>query len=273
MPTLTGTVSRIVYRNDSDGFVVARFHVDGVEGQGTYEDATTIIGTLGPLVEGELLHVAGEWERHPRHGTHFKVGWFEHRLPSTREGVERFLGSGIIKGIGPVTAKRVVESLGDDTMDVLERDPERLRKSCNISRKRADLIIQGWNAQRRLRDLMVFLQSNNLPPFLAKRILDQYGEEGIAAVQRDPYRLVHDVRGIGFKTADALALKLGLPVHSMSRLVAGLKYVLEEASRDGHVYLPQTELLKRGRGDSGGSRGAARAGVARGISPAHCCAE
>ncbi|HZT96858.1 MAG TPA: ATP-dependent RecD-like DNA helicase [Chloroflexota bacterium] len=243
MAKLTGTVDRVVYRNEDDGFVVARFQIDGVEGQRTYDDLATIVGPLGPVMEGELLHVSGEWERHPKHGPHFRVGWFERRLPSSTEGVERFLGSGVIKGIGPATAKRVVQCLGDETIEVLESQPGRLRSQVRLSQKRADLLVRGWNSQRRLRDLMVFLQSNSLPAHLARRILDQYGDEGIAAIQRDPYQLVHDVRGIGFKTADALAVKLGVPADSTSRMVAGLKFVLEEATRDGHVYLPKEALL------------------------------
>lgn len=245
MLTLTGTVDRIVFQSADFRFAVARFRLDGVDAQGTYDDLATIVGELAHLAPGEILRVGGDWERHPRHGRRFRVQWLEQKIPATAAGIERFLGSGIIKGVGPTTAQRIVAHFGETTIDVIEAHPERLREVPKMSRKRAQLVVKGWREHHQIRELMLFLQSHNLPAHLARRIQDQYGQQCIAIMQRDPYQLIQDVQGIGFKTADAMAGKLGLSSLSASRLVAGLKYVLEEASREGHVYLPKATLLSR----------------------------
>jgi len=241
--TLTGTVERIVFRSDDERFVVARFRLEDVAGQRTYDDVTTLVGNLGGINPGEPLRVGGEWERHARHGPHFRVEWTEQRLPTTLQGLERFLGSGIIKGIGPGTARAVVERFGEQTIEIIEHHPERLREA-RIGR-RAELIAEGWRSHRQIRELLIFLRGHDLPAHLAGRIRDQYGEECVSIIQRDPYRLARDVSGIGFKTADAMAVKLGLPKVSTSRFVSGLMHVLEEAAREGHVFLPKPELLTK----------------------------
>jgi exodeoxyribonuclease V alpha subunit len=245
MTTLTGTVDRVVFRSSDSEFAVARFRVEGVGDQRTYDDPTTIVGNLARVSPGELLKIGGEWERHPKHGRHFRVQWLEQKLPNTAAGIQRFLGSGIIKGVGPGTAERIVEWFGDNTLDIIENHPERLREIPKVSRRRADLIIQGWGEHHQLRNLLLFLQSHNLPPFIAKRLMERYGDQCVAVIQKDPYQLVQDVYGIGFKTADAIAIELGLSRVSASRFVAGMKHVLDEASREGHVFLPREELLNR----------------------------
>jgi len=238
-------VDRVVFRSPDDSFAVARFRPDVVGDQRTYDDLTTIVGTLGNISPGELLRVGGEWERHPKHGRHFRVQWIEQRLPATTQGIERFLGSGIIKGVGPATAERVVAHFGEDTIEVIELHPERLREVPKLSRQRADLILQGWRDHSQIRELMLFLQSHDLPGYLAKRLQDQYGDQCVAVIQRDPYQLVQEVYGVGFKTADGIAVKLGLSPVSSSRFVAGIRHALNEAGREGHVFLPRDVLLER----------------------------
>ena len=244
--TLTGTVERVVFAAPDGPYTVARFRLEGVENQRTYDDLTTIVGNLGTLSEGESLRIGGDWEKHPKHGRHFRVAWFEQKLPSTTLGIQRFLGSGIIKGIGPATAEQIVERFGDQTIAVIEEHPERLREVPKLTHKRADLIVKGWREHHQIRELMLFLQSHNLPIFLAKRLRDQYGDQCVAVLQRDPYQLAQEVYGVGFKTSDAIAVKLGLDPISTSRFVAGIKYVLDEAAREGHVFLPREEVLSRG---------------------------
>jgi exodeoxyribonuclease V alpha subunit len=243
--TLTGTVDRVVFQSPDEAFAVARFRVDQVGEQRTYEELTTLVGTLGRLTAGENLRVGGEWERHPRHGRHFRVQWLEQRIPATAEGIERFLGSGLIKGIGATTAARIVDFFGEKTIEVIENNPARLREVPKLSRKRADIIVEGWREQRNIRELMLFLRSHDLPASLAKRLQDRYGEQCVSVIQADPYQLVQDVYGIGFKTADDIAVGLGLPPRSTSRFMAAMKHVLDEAAREGHVFLPKQELLQR----------------------------
>ena len=245
MPTLTGTVDRIVFRRPDDTFAVARFRVDGVGNQRTYDDLTTLVGTLGRVSPGEMLRVGGEWEQHPKHGRHFRVHWLEQKLPATAAGIQRFLGSGVIKGVGPTTAERIVAFFGDKTIEVIENNPDQLREVPKVSRKRADLIAQGWRERGQVRELMLFLQSHHLPGHLAKRLQDQYGDRSVAVIQNDPYQLVQDVYGVGFKTADEIAVKLGLSLVSSSRFVAGIQHALNEATREGHVFLPREILLER----------------------------
>lgn len=245
METLIGAVDRVVFRSSNDSFVVARFRAEGVSGQRTYDDLATIVGDLGRINPGEHLRLGGGWERHPKHGRHFRVQWFEQRLPSNASGIEKFLASGFIKGVGPATAKLVVDCFGERTLEVLDAHPEQLRQVPRLSRRRADLIVRGWHSQRQTRELMLFLQSHDLPVYLAGRIREKYGDECLSVIQRDPYQLSQDLQGVGFKTADAMAIKLGLSPVSESRFVAAIKYVLEEAARDGHVFLPRGELLAR----------------------------
>jgi exodeoxyribonuclease V alpha subunit len=246
MPTLTGSIERIIFRNEESGFVVARFRIQDVGGQRTYDDVTTVVGNIGSVAEGEFLHLTGAWQTHPIHGRNFRIERFEQQMPTTTAGIERYLASGIIKGIGPVTARRIVECFGERTLEVIESEPEKLKSVAGINSKRVELIVKGWQKQQQVRNLMMFLQAHNLPLGLAMRIHRQYGENAVAVIQSDPYQLAHDVYGIGFKTADAIAISLGMPRHSLSRFIAGLKYVLSEATNDGHVYLPRQELLERG---------------------------
>lgn len=244
MATVTGSVDRIVFRNSETGFLVARFRLTGTEREA--HGVTTVVGTMPTVQVGEMLRLTGDWQIHPVHGRNFRVTEFEPELPDTLEGIERYLASGVIRGIGPVTAARIVDRFGEEALNVLDNDPARLVSVAGISVKRSVVIAESWSRQKKVRELMMFLQANAISVALAARIYQQYGNEAVSVIQRDPYQLAHDIHGIGFRTADAIASRLGISRGSVSRLVAGLKYVLSEATDDGHVYLPKAELLTRG---------------------------
>src|SRR5581483_3972496 len=184
----------------------------------------TIVGNMPGISVGETLSLSGAWEIHPRHGRNFKVEAFEPRLPSTAEGIRRYLGSGLIKGIGPKTAERIVERFGGETLEVIESSPERLREVSGISSKKLEVIVRAWVEQKDVKNLMLFLQSHEVSIGLAARIYKAYGAEAINVIRSDPYQLAKDVHGIGFITADGLAQKLGLPAQSPQRHAAGLKH-------------------------------------------------
>jgi len=245
---LTGTVERIVYQNDENHYTVARLKLAESAAATRYRaapDLTTVVGAMPGINVGETLLLNGEWQVNPQHGRQFKVQTFEPRLPSTVDGIRRYLGSGLIKGIGPKTAERIVDYFGADTLEVVEQEPARLAEVSGISAKKVADIVRAWTEQKEVKNLMLFLQSHEVESGLAARIYKQYGAGAINVIRDDPYRLAKDIRGVGFKTADALARKLGLPEQSPQRHAAGLKYVLSQASDDGHVYLPRPELLTR----------------------------
>jgi len=241
---LTGTVERIVYHNDENHYTVARLKL--AEAATRYRatpDLTTIVGALPGINVGETLLLNGEWQVNPQHGRQFKVQSFEPQLPNTVDGIRRYLGSGLIKGVGPKTAERIVALFGADTLEVIEQEPGRLSEVSGISGKKIAGIVKAWTEQKEVKNLMLFLQSHEVESGLAARIYKAYGADAITVIRDDPYQLAKDVHGVGFKTADALARKLGLPEQSPQRHMAGLKYVLSQASEDGHVFLPRDELL------------------------------
>jgi exodeoxyribonuclease V alpha subunit len=245
MPTLAGTIERIVFRNAETHFTVARLRPNDT-GRLFRSDLVTLVGSLPGVNVGEIVEVSGEWETHPQHGRHLKVATFTPHTPVTPVGLKKYLGSGVIKGIGPKTAERIVEHFGEQTLAMLELEPERLTEVKGVGRELRERIIKGWAEQQDIRDVMLFLQSHGVSPALAGKIYRQYGKQSITVIRENPYTLEKDVYGVGFKTADTLAEKLGTPRDSLGRLAAGLKYVLSEAaSADGHCYLPREELLTR----------------------------
>ncbi len=245
MVTLAGTVERIVFRNLETHFTVARVRPD--DGGRLFRDELfTVVGTLPPISTGELIEVTGEWETHPQHGRHVRVATCVSHAPVTSVGLKRYLGSGVIKGIGPKTAERIVDRFGEQTLAIIELEPDRLTEVSGISSHKRDLIISGWAEQRDIRDLMVFLQGYGVSPALGTRIYRQYGKLAEATIRENPYTLERDIHGVGFKTADALAVQLGLPRDALPRLMTGLKHVLSEAaSADGHCFVPREELFTR----------------------------
>jgi exodeoxyribonuclease V alpha subunit len=244
MPTLEGTIERIVFRNDQTHFTVARLRPNDA-GRLFRSELTTVVGALPGLSVGELVAVTGEWESHPQHGRHLRVVSCSRHAPVNAEGLRRYLGSGAIKGIGPKTAERIVERFGEQTLAILELEPERLTEVRGVNAHKRDLLVHGWAEQKDIREIMVFLQSHGVSPGLGAKIYRHYGNRALAVIQENPYQLEQDIYGIGFKTADALAVELGLPRDSLPRLMTGLKHVLSEAASDGHCYLLRDDLLTR----------------------------
>ncbi len=234
--SLEGTVERITYHNPSSGYTVLKLT--------TSRQATaTVVGQLSGVNPGEGLQIDGYWTSHPQHGRQFQAVRFRIALPATTEGIRKYLGSGLIRGVGPVTAGRIVDHFGADSLTVIDEQPERLREVPGLGPKRADAIQAAWVEQRAIKDVMVMLQSLGVHTGLAVRIYRQYGDESTAVVQRDPYRLARDVWGIGFKTADQIGAALGIPEDAPERIAAGIRYVLAQAAdNDGHLYVPREEL-------------------------------
>ena len=245
MLKLEGSIENIVFRNEDNHYTVARFRPTD-SGRLFRDDLTTIVGALPGVHVGELLSVEGEWEKDPKYGRQLRVISFTQRLPASVEGITRYLSSGLIKGIGPKKAQRIVEYFGEQTLAIIEQQPERLTEVKGISAKDREQIIDAWNEQSEIKELHLFLQSHDVSMNLATRIYKQYGQESIKVIRENPYQLAQDVMGIGFRTADDIAVKLGLPRDSVPRLATGLSYVLAQAANeDGHCFLPENELLRR----------------------------
>lgn len=245
MPRLEGSVESIVFRNEDSHYTVARFRPND-SGRLLRDDLTTIVGALPGVQVGELLSVEGEWETDPRYGRQLHVISFVQRLPASPEGIVRYLSSGLIKGVGPKKAQKIVDHFGEQTLAILEQQPERLSEVKGISAKDREQIITAWTAQEEIKELHLFLQSHDVSLNLATRIYKQYGQASIGVVRENPYQLADEVYGVGFRTADEIAVKLGLPLDSQPRLAAGLKYALAQAANeDGHCFLPARDLLER----------------------------
>ncbi len=245
MPTLSGVIERIVFRNQETHFTVARLAPDDA-GRLFRSELITLVGALPGVNVGELVDVTGEWEQHPQHGRHLRVGTFTPHTPVTPEGLKRYLGSGVIKGVGPKLAERIVNHFGEQTLAILELEPERLVEVNGISGAKRERIVKGWGEQQDIREIMIFLQGYEVSPSLGAKIYRQYGKDSIATIRENPYLLEHDIQGVGFKTADALAIRLGLPRDSLPRLKTGVKHTLSEAaSADGPCYLLRADLLTR----------------------------
>lgn len=245
MPKLEGSVESIVFRNEDNQYTVARFRPND-SGRLFRDDLTTIVGTLPGVHVGELLVVEGEWEKDPKYGRQLHVMSFIQRLPASPEGITRYLSSGLIKGIGPKKAKLIVDHFGEQTLAIIEQQPEQLGEVKGISAKDREQIIKTWAEQSDIKELHLFLQTHDVSMNIATRIYKQYGQDAIKVVRENPYQLAQEVTGIGFRTADDIAIKLGLPRDSIPRLATGLKYVLAQAANDdGHCFLFENDLLQR----------------------------
>ena len=240
MTTIEGTVERITYRNEDNFYTVFKFKV------GT-DDIYTCVGNLAHITAGEELRLTGEWVRHNVYGLQFSVESALPITPSTLVGIEKYLGSGLIKGVGPATAKKLVDAFGMETLKVIEETPHRLTEVDGIGEKKAEVIASAFQAQKDIQDVMVFLQSNGITPLLSMKIYKAYGKDSVDVVKENPYRLAEDIFGVGFKTADKIALSLGLREDDPNRLRAGLKYALGQAVEQGHTYLPKDELLEEAK--------------------------
>ncbi|MEM9407566.1 MAG: ATP-dependent RecD-like DNA helicase [Acidobacteriota bacterium] len=239
--SLSGIVERVTFHNAENGFCVLRVR------SSDHREVVTVVASAASVSAGERLQAAGEWIEDAQHGRQFKAQSLELSAPSTREGIERYLGSGMIPGIGKELAKRLVKAFGKDVFDVIDSHPERLRTVEGIGPKRVSQILQGWAEQRAVRDIMVFLQSHGVGTSRAVRIYRQYGADSVKLITENPYRLANDIRGIGFRTADEIAGKLGIAKDAPMRAEAGLAFTLLEATGSGHCALPEDELLDTAR--------------------------
>jgi len=244
--SLNGTVSSITFFNEESMFTVARL----LPQHG--KESVTIVGNMPPLREGDSVSLEGFWKEHPRYGRQFHVQVCKLQTPVTKSGIERFLSSGLIKGVGPVMAKRLVDAFGEETLAVIETSPERLQEVEGIGAAKAEAIADAYRQKKSLRDIMLFLQEYGVSPALALRVYKHYGDQTISILRENPYRLAEEAFGFGFKTADRIARQLGIPADSPYRLASCLLFTLEAAAEDGHLYLPQDELLNQSRDFLGG---------------------
>jgi exodeoxyribonuclease V alpha subunit len=238
---LSGQIERITYTNEDNGYTIAKVKVYG------QRDLITVVGYLMSPVPGETLNLKGEWVHHPKFGEQFKVVEYKTTVPATVVGIERYLGSGLIKGLGSVIAGRIVKKFGEKTLDVIENDTEKLGTVEGIGEKRITMIQQAWDEQKEIRNVMLFLQSYGVSSGYATKIFKQYGNRSVAVVTENPYRLATDIFGIGFVIADGIAGKLGVPKTSPLRVEAGIIYVLDQLADEGHVFYPFESLVKKSR--------------------------
>ncbi len=236
---LQGQIERITYVNQENGFTIAKVRIRG------RRQLATVVGNLASPTPGEVLSMQGEWVKHPRFGEQFKVSHFESQAPSSIYGIQKYLGSGLIRGIGPVMAERIVEKFGKDTLDMIENKPQKLSQVPGVGKKRIEMIKIAWEEQRDIREVMLFLQSQGVSSGYATKIFKQYGSQSITVVQENPYRLALDIFGIGFIIADSIAEKLGFSKDSELRAEAGILYVLNKLTEEGHIYFPYESLLEK----------------------------
>ncbi|MEU4732484.1 ATP-dependent RecD-like DNA helicase [Streptomyces sp. NPDC023588] len=241
MAVVEGVLERITYANEESGYTVAR--VDTGRGSG---DLLTVVGSLLGAQPGESLRMEGRWGSHPQYGKQFTVENYKTVLPATIQGIRRYLGSGLIKGIGPKIADRIVEHFGTDTLDVIEEEPKRLIEVPGLGPKRTKLIGAAWEEQKAIKEVMVFLQGVGVSTSIAVRIYKKYADASISVVKNQPYRLAADVWGIGFLTADRIAQAVGIPHDSPERVKAGLQYALSQSTDQGHCFLPEEKLIADG---------------------------
>jgi len=238
METLEGTLERIVYENEETGYTIARF-----SSRDYPNEVLTVVGDLMSANPGECLLLKGQWVINPKYGRQFKIVDYETIMPATLVGIKKYLGSGLIKGIGPVMAGRIVNHFGLDTIDIIERSPRKLEQVPGIGRKRVEMVMNAWEEQQEIKNVMLFLQSHNVSTTYAVKIYKTYEQESIRVVREEPYRLADDIYGIGFKTADTIAQNLGIDKNDPARIMSGIQYVLNQRADDGHVYLPTRELI------------------------------
>ncbi|MGC2202045.1 MAG: helix-hairpin-helix domain-containing protein, partial [Stellaceae bacterium] len=234
---LAGLVDRVTFHNSESGFCVLRVKARG------QRDAITVVGHAAMISAGEFVQASGCWINDRTHGVQFRASFLKATAPTTIEGIEKYLGSGMIRGIGPVYAKKLVRAFGEAVFEVIQQVPARLREVTGIGPKRAARIIAGWAEQKIIREIMLFLHSNGVGTSRAVRIYKTYGADAIRLISENPYRLARDIRGIGFRTADQIAAKLGIEKTALIRVRAGISYALAEAMDEGHCGLPAEELV------------------------------
>ncbi|MBW2708183.1 MAG: ATP-dependent RecD-like DNA helicase [Deltaproteobacteria bacterium] len=238
---LKGQIERITYTNEENGYSVVKLKVYG------RADLINAVGNMMAPTPGEIIELKGEWSNHPKFGEQFKITHYKTEVPATVYGIRKYLGSGLIKGIGPVMAKRIVKKFGENTLDLIEKDPGRLAEVAGIGKKRIAMIKVAWEEQKEIREVMLFLQTHGVSSGYATKIFKQYGDQSIQVVQENPYRLAMDIFGIGFVTADGIAEKLGFDKQCQIRAEAGILYILHQLADEGHVYFPYEPLVQKCR--------------------------
>ena len=233
---LAGLVERVTFHNADSGFCVIRIKARG------HRDLVTVVGHAAAISSGEWITASGVWVNDRSHGQQFKARFMRTSEPTSIEGIEKYLGSGMIRGIGPVYARKMVKAFGEKVFDIIEAEPDRLREVTGIGPVRARRITSAWADQKIVREIMVFLHTHGVGTARAVRIFKTYGSDAVQVMTENPYRLARDIRGIGFKTADAIAMKLGIEKTAMVRVRAGISYALTEAMDQGHCGLPTEEL-------------------------------
>jgi exodeoxyribonuclease V alpha subunit len=234
---LAGLVDRVTFHNSENGFCVLRVKARG------QRDLITLVGHAAMISAGEFVQANGAWVNDRTHGVQFRASFLKATAPTTVEGIEKYLGSGMLRGIGPVYAKKLVRAFGETVFDVIEQEPARLREVTGIGPRRAERIIAGWADQKVIREIMLFLHSNGVGTSRAVRIYKTYGADAVRLISENPYRLARDIRGVGFRTADQIAAKLGIEKTALIRVRAGVSFALAEAMDDGHCGLPHEDLL------------------------------
>ena len=234
---LAGLVERVTFHNEENGFCVLRVKARG------QRDLITMLGHAATISAGEFVQASGCWINDRVHGVQFRASFLKVAAPTTVEGIEKYLGSGMIRGIGPVYARKLVRAFGEQVFEIIEQEPARLREVTGIGPKRAGQIIAGWAEQKVIREIMLFLHSNGVGTSRAVRIYKTYGADAVQLISENPYRLARDIRGIGFVTADQIAAKLGIEKTALIRVRAGISYALAEAMDEGHCGLPADELV------------------------------
>lgn len=240
MDHLRCIVERITYQNAMNGYSVIKCRAKG------FKELVTVVGSMPDVHVGSVLSLGGSWRVDGKYGRQFQMETFEEALPATVYGIEKYLGSGLVKGVGPKYARRIVQRFGKDTLTVIEEDPEKLLEVDGIGRLRVDRIKKSWEEQKEIKNIMVFLQGHDVSTAHATKIYKTYGNESIRTVQENPYRLADDIWGIGFRTADRIAEKLGFGHEKYVRLRSGILYTLNRLSEGGHCYATRDLLLKTG---------------------------
>jgi exodeoxyribonuclease V alpha subunit len=236
---LEGHIEAITYTNEETGYTVIKMIISG------FRDPVTVVGNIIAPNPGEILSVKGSWANHPKFGRQFKAESYRIKSPASIDGIRKYLGSGLIKGIGPVMAARIVTAFGDKTLDIIDARIERLEEIGGIGPKRVEMIREAWSDQKNIRDVMIFLHAHGVGSGFAAKIFKQYGHNSIAVVTGNPYRLASDIFGIGFTTADKIAEKLGFEKNAPARVRAGILYVLNQLGEEGHVYYPYDLLIEK----------------------------
>ena len=237
MEQLRCAVERITYQNEQNGYTVLRCRAKG------FQDLVTVVGNMPDTHVGSVLQLGGNWRVDAKYGRQFSVERFEETLPATVFGIEKYLGSGMIKGVGPKFAQRIVRQFGKDTLDVIESEPDRLLEVPGIGKMRVERIKKSWQEQKEVKNIMLFLQGHNVSTAHATKIYKTYGDKSLDVVRENPYKLADDIWGIGFRTADTIAEKLGFERDKFVRLRSGILYTLNQLANEGHCYATREQLL------------------------------